>query len=251
MSYDKMYKGRHFGYDTFEETQHILTNYLQSGVRPALELLQVRVYGVGYAEGDYKQRQSIKKALDVGRESATNDWIAYANSSNFPAELLVILEKYPELVENELSSSAYARYKAFMVSPVLSAGREEELDDNYLGALAVLWKRKIDKYSRQKRNLVITKGGRGARYFLPSYWEWVIRENILFVRKVKTAIGGKERIEEAKTGFGLESQKLLGSASETIPALEGGAFWKCVKCGTHYRTFKICPNCGTPREEDF
>ena len=153
------------------EVQHILSNYLISGVRPTVELLQTRVFGNGFKEGDYKQRQSVKNSLDEGRESATNQWIAYANSTNFHAELIEIVEVYPELVEKELASAEYSQFLLFIKDPNLSAESKQELENTHSGALAVLFKRKIDKYCRQKKSLVITKGGRGAQYFLPTYWE--------------------------------------------------------------------------------
>lgn len=205
------------------EVQHILSNYLLSGVRPTLELLQTRVFGNGYKEGDYKQRQIVKNSLDEGRKSATNQWIAYANSTNFHAELIDIVEVYPELVEKELASAEYSQFLLFINDPQVEIEKKQELENTHFGALAVLFKRKIDKYCRQKKSLVITKGGRGARYFLPTYWEWCVREDVLLIRKLGVLVKGWDRIKDAKARIRSESQDRLVGLFGKVPALESEA----------------------------
>jgi len=245
-------KKRYEGYETLEETQHILSNYLLSGVRPTLELLQARVFGTGYTEGDYKQRQLVKKSIDKARTTATAKWIAYANSSNFHTELSEIVEKYPELVEKELSSLEYSKYLLFINDPLLSTEKKQELENTNDAALAVLFYRKIKKYSRQKTNLVITKGGRGARYFLPKYWEWCIREDILLIRKLGTLVKGWIRVKDTKAKIRSESQELLEEIFTQVPAITMRAVWKCLHCGEYSpKTTSQCSTCGNPREVDY
>ena len=216
-------KKRYEKYGLREEAQDYLTNYMSISEPVSVAGLQRRVYGEGYHKWDSRQQGVIKEAIKHSRTAGIEKWITVCKSPTFWDEVAKIKENHPNSIEKELASEDYAEYKAFMNNPVKSSGLITGLDEKTLAAIAILWKQRIARLSRQKMNVVITTGGAGAKYYLPSFWKWNIRENKLIVRKWKTAIDGNLRANDAKVGLSSESQERLGIASNTIPALESEA----------------------------
>ena len=213
-------KKRYEKYGLREEAQDYLTNYMSISEPVSVAGLQRRVYGEGYQKWDSRQQGVIKEAIKHSRTAGIEKWITLCKSSTFWKEVDKIKENHPNSIEKELSSEDYAQFKTFMNNPVKSSGLITGLDEKTLAAISILWKQWIARLSRQKMNVVITTGGAGAKYYLPSFWKWNIRENKLIVRKWKTAIDGNLRANDAKVGLSSESQERLGMASDKVPSLE-------------------------------
>jgi len=195
----------------------------------------------------------VRRALDRGRKFALDRWISYTTSREFQEDSADIRKNYPELIEKELASEEYKDYLEFLLDPNLPSDRKRELLDANIPAIAVLFNNKIIKYSKLKENLVITKGGRGAKWYLPTYWEWCTREDKLLIRKFVTLLRGITRIEQAKTLMSPATQEVIEQVGATPPALGyRAAVWRCVYCGEYCaQTTSQCPSCGNPKEVDY
>ena len=247
-----MSRRRSRDYGHFLDIQGILTGYLSEGVRPTLQKLQERHFGIHYDPVNSYQQDMVRRALALGRKFSLERWTTYAKSRNFKENLTDIIKNYPELIEKELASEEYKDYQEFILDPNLPTERREELLDANIPAIAVLYNNKVVKYSKLLENLVITKGGRGAKWYLPTYWEWCTREDKLLIRKYVTLLRGISRIEQTKTLMAPATQEVIEQIEATPPSLGYRAVWKCVYCGEYCaKTTSQCPSCGNPKEEDF
>ncbi len=247
-----MSRRRSRDYGHFLDIQGILTNYLSESVRPTLQKLQERHFGIHYDFVNSYQKDMVRRALGIGRKYSLERWISYTNGREFQEDIADIIENYPELIEKELASEEYKDYLEFILNPNLPSDRKQELLDANIPAIAVLFNNKVVKYSKLKENLVINTLGRGARWYLPTYWEWCTREDKLLIRKYVTLLRGISRIEQTKTLMAPATQEVIEQIEATPPSLGYRAVWKCVYCGEYCaKTTSQCPSCGNPKEEDF
>lgn len=234
------------------EIQHLLTNYLSQGIEPTTSQLQERHFGVNYDPDSRYQYEVVLGAIERGRTNAIKQWEQYVKSEELIEHINSIVEETPERIEEELNSKDFDKFKEIILNGSIienKAAALKELGGNPV--IAVVFTDKIQDYSRQKNNLVISTYGKKASWSLPTFWAWNIREYNLYYRSIEVLA---ERLRR-----GIITKVLLPSKQPVQKALEyqtniravitDGTSWRCSNCGAHnIENMTQCTICQTPRE---
>jgi len=234
------------------DIQNTLTNELQLGHSPSSQYLQERCFGAEYDKDSRYQAETVYNAIQRGRENAIELWDAHVQEGGLIEDINTIVDTQPERIEEELSSEDFKEFKKYILKNESDSHKASLLKElGHHPAIAISFHDKMQQYSKQKTNFVISTYGRISRWSIPTFWAWNIREYNLYQRSVETIGNQLERGRKTKV---LLPSKLpittaLNYRTNLKAALSDGSSWKCTNCGAYnIETMTQCTICGTSRE---
>ena len=238
----------------FIDIQNILTNELQTGHTPSSQYLQKRHFGAEYDPDSRYQGETVYNAIQRGRENAIKLWDDYVQEGGLIDDINTIVDKQPERIEEELSSEDFKKFQEYILGNESNShkiGLLKELGQH--PAIAMCFYNKMQQYSKQKTNFVISTYGGMAQWFIPTFWAWNIRECNLYQRSIETI--GKQLERGIKTKVLLPSKlpikKALGYRTNLKAALANSTSWRCPNCGAYnIETMTQCTICETKKEAE-
>lgn len=232
---------------------HLVQGMLTTGNKakpPTTIEIQKEVFEENYEFDSRSQRDAVYGSITRGRDNAIIGWESYTSDPQFLKDLAEIEYYANELIDEQEKSGDYAEFYR-----ELYAGRFADKTDLIKGHLrefaliAVLWDRKLKELSKQGMNLVISSYGSQARWKIPSFWKWAIRETNLYIRFLKIVQGQIERGIKTKVGAlpGTLPHKAIGYTQSAQAALTDGTSWECECEMINLGTANFCSNCGKPK----
>jgi len=231
------------------EVQDHLRKRIEDNDPPTTADIQRAIFGRSFDPDSKYQRQLVYSRIAEGRKNALDHWDIYMGSDEFRQDFAGI-EFYEDI--NILSED---KQDYFDFESALLRGRFGDQTDNikeYLREYIVvsrLWKKKLLEFSRELNNLVISTYGKEAKWILPSWWRWAIRETDLYLRSVRTLQTQLRRGASTRllTASGEPISKAIGYAKSIEGLLEDGSSWKCPNCDMiNHGTSNFCSHCGKP-----
>jgi len=235
------------------EVQDYLRKRLEDNIPPTTAEIQSTIYGRSFDIDSKHQREVIYSNIAEGRQRALDQWDVYMGSDEFRQDFAII-EFYGD---TDILSEDKNDY--YLFQSALSKRRFGEQTDNikeYLQEYIIvskLWKKKLREYSKELNNLVISTYGNKAKWILPSWWRWAIRETDLYLRSVRTLQNQLRRgiSTNLLTASGEPISKAIGLAKSIEGLLEDGSSWRCPNCEMiNHGSSNFCSNCGHKKPEE-
>jgi len=229
------------------EVQSYLRSRLEANNPPSTSEIQRSVFGIAYDPDSQYQRIRIYNRIEDGRRNALLLWEQYCQSSQYEQDFQQLLFYGGSELPDEERDDYYDFYAKLLQGQFReeTEGITDFLNDYKI--VARMWKNKVEEYSRELNNLVISTKGRGAVWILPSWWRWAIRETDLYLRSVRILQMQFRRGITTKllTASGEPLEKAIGYAKGIEGLLEDGDSWICPECTFHnHGTSNFCSNCG-------
>jgi len=231
--------------------QDMITKYVEQDVPLTILLLQQAFYKENFEADSKIQRETIYGCIVRGRNNVIKLWDMYLQGQTFHSDLAYVQNYEDKECEDEIKTQDFNEfYNEFQRGKF---GKDTTIILRNLGdfpSVAILFRRKIEEYSKAGTNFLTANYGRKSVWKIPSFWKWNIREFNLYRRTLDILRTQLDRGRTTKVLLpsGIPIPRVLEYETVVRAALEDGTAWECPHCrARNLSQNQNCVICGTSR----